>query len=112
VEGIPYGKKKINFNQPLPYLATDVARFFGGNLYGYEFDEQENSLLVILTNARRIKIQFKEQRHDEQQQAQQQEQEHFQRGAQSSRLAGCEEADAPAFDSGESGPVEHAGDRG
>jgi hypothetical protein len=80
VEGIPYGKKTVNFNQPLSFVASDIARYFNGNLYGYEFDEEKNSMLVILTNARRIRIDFKEQRHDTEKQAQQQEQEHIRRG--------------------------------
>jgi hypothetical protein len=101
VEGIPYGKKKINFNQPMPYIAADVATYFGGNLYGYEFDEIDNSMLVILTNGFKVRIQFKEQKHDEQKQGQ--EQEHFQRGAQSCRSAGCAQDHAPAEGSGEPG---------
>lgn len=87
VEGIPFGKKNVNFNQPLSFVANDIARYFNGNLYGYEFDETRNSMLVILTNSRRIRIDFKEQRHDTENQSQQQECEHYQRGAQSCQPA-------------------------
>jgi hypothetical protein len=82
VEGIPYGRKKIDPNQPIQYIARDVAIFFKCNLYEYQYDEIDQSLLVIMTNGRRVRIHFsksralqlgQEQKHDEQETPQQEQ---------------------------------------
>lgn len=57
-EGQRYGKRPINLNQPIEYIAEETALYFGKQLLEYEFDEIDNSLLVRMTCGLRVRIKF------------------------------------------------------
>lgn len=58
-EGQRYGKRPINLNQPIEFIADETACYFGKHLLEYQFDQDTNSLLVIMTCGLKVRLWFR-----------------------------------------------------